>query len=184
METVWTVLTLSGQFQHCPDWYERVRMVLILSRQFCPDGFKLSGRFSNCPDGFQTVRMVLKLSGRCHIIFKTKREMITQFDMLREIFTHFLYVAREVYAFFWRVAAKWIRALRPESFCAWKAAIRKVLGFCASAPLVHTTNCGMGERGTCLHFMVTHNIPTNSVPVHNPHWATLPLCCLTRKLLR
>ena len=132
METVWTVLTLSGQFQHCPDWYERVRMVLILSRQFCPDGFKLSGRFSNCPDGFQTVRMVLKLSGRCHIIFKTKREMITQFDMLREIFTHFLYVAREVYAFFWHVAAKWIRALRPESFCAWKAAIRKVLGFCAS----------------------------------------------------
>ena len=156
METVWTVLTLSGQFQHCPDWYERVQMVLILSRQFCPDGFKLSGRFSNCPDGFQTVRMVLKLSGRCHIIFKTKREMITQFDMLREIFTHFLYVAREVYAFFWHVAAKWIRALRPESFCAWKAAIRKVLDFCASA---------------------THPPKTH---LHKTHLPSLKMCCVQK----
>ena len=35
-----------------------------------------------------------------HIIFNTTKEMITHFDMLREIFTDFLYVATEVYAFF------------------------------------------------------------------------------------
>ena len=131
-DTVWTVPTLSGLIWKGPDGFNFVQTVLSGGFQTVRTIFKLSGRFSNCPDGFHTVRMVLKLSGRCHIIFKTKREMITQFDMLREIFTHFLYVAREVYAFFWHVAAKWIRALRPESFCAWKAAIRKVLGFCAS----------------------------------------------------
>ena len=51
----------------------------------------------------------------------------------KRFFTHILHVAREIYAFFGRVAAKWIRALCPETFCAWIAAIRKVLGFCASA---------------------------------------------------
>ena len=166
METVWTVLTLSGQFQHCPDWYERVRMVLILSRQFCPDGFKLSGRFSNCPDGFQTVRMVFKLSGCCHIIFKTKREMITQFDMLREIFTHFLYVAREVYAFFWHVAAKLIRALRPESFCAWKAAIRKVLGFCVSGG--ESQNFGVFLKKKKVFFLMPPLICSSRY--YKPYW--------------
>ena len=35
-----------------------------------------------------------------HIIFNTTKEMMTHFGMLREIFMHFLYVAREVYAFF------------------------------------------------------------------------------------
>ena len=60
-------------------------MVLILSRQFCPDGFqtvrtvfKLSGRFSNCLDGFQTVRTVFKLSGRfsnCPDGFQTIRRV-------------------------------------------------------------------------------------------------------------
>ena len=40
---------------------------------------------------------------------------------VRETFTRFL-ICRE----------KYVRALRPEKFCAWKAAIRKKLGFCAS----------------------------------------------------
>ena len=35
-----------------------------------------------------------------HIIFNTTRQMITHFDMLRWMFTHFLYVARAVYALF------------------------------------------------------------------------------------
>ena len=64
VETVRTGLTLSVHFQHCLDWYKRVRMVLILSRQFCPDGFQTVRTVSNCPDGFQTVWTVFKLSGR------------------------------------------------------------------------------------------------------------------------
>ena len=98
---------------------------------FCPDSsktvrtlFKLSGQFSNCPDSFKTVWMVLKLYIQCLRTFYMSQERFTLF---------FLHVARAVYAFFLMCRAKSIRVLRPENFRAWKAAIRKFSGFCASA---------------------------------------------------
>ena len=85
-----------------------VRMVLILS-----------GRFSNCPYSFKTIWVVSKLFG-------------PPFYMSHERLTLFFYMSRELFTRFFDVSQKRICALRPESFRAWKAAIRKVSGFCAS----------------------------------------------------
>ena len=43
-----------------------------------------------------------------------------------------------------------IRALRPEKFCAWKAAIRKALGFCFSE-LHMSERTHVPWRCQCLH---------------------------------
>ena len=79
----------------------------------------------------------------CHIIFNSTKEMIVHFNMSRETITHFLYAAKEdytlfwyfargVYALFWHVArsvsARFVRKKNARK----KAAIRKILGFCAS----------------------------------------------------
>ena len=118
--TVRTVLTLLRQFQHCPD-----------SSNTVLTDIKWSGWFWFCPDGFQTVRTVLKLSGwyqNC---------LDRPFYMSHERLTLFFYMSRELFTRFFDVSQKRICALRPESFRAWKAAIRKVSGFCASGALIH-----------------------------------------------
>ena len=54
--------------------------------------------------------------------------------MSRETFTHFFICRETQLRAFLTCREKWIRALRPEKNRAEKAAIRKVLGFCASGP--------------------------------------------------
>ena len=82
-----------------------------------------------CAKSFQTVQKLSRRSGKfpdSPEIFQTVRESC----MLQKRFTHF-----------WRIyVAKTIYALRPESFCAWNSADRKVLTFCVSAVRVRPRN--------------------------------------------
>ena len=82
------------------------------------------------------------------IIFNTTREMIRHIYMSRETFTHFSYVARDNYAFFLRVGKSGSGCFVQKKI-AHEAAIRKVLGFYASA-----TECDIRE-----------NFDTNEYPI-------------------
>ena len=138
------VLILSGQFWNCPDSFKTVWILisLIQARKFTDLHWTLHSRYlinikvndKHCIYAFLR-----------HFIFNTTREMITHFDMFtyfytsRERFTHFFICRERRLRVIFLHVAKSGSALRPENFCAWKAAIRKVLSFCASADNNMTT---------------------------------------------
>ena len=112
-KTLWTISSLSklpqpalsGLFESCPDSFITVRKILKLSRQCskCLDIFKIvrtvlkgSGQFQKGPDGFDSVQTVWKLSER----FWNYLDGVNAVCTLQEMFTHLLYVARDVYPFF------------------------------------------------------------------------------------
>ena len=121
-QTVWKVSKQSGKL---PDILESFQIIN-----------KLFGQCENFPDSLQSFRTVWKVSEQsgkfpdslvsfpwhvCHVCESNLRMHGT--FMSQKLFTHF-----------WRIfVAKTIYAPRPESFCAWNSADRKVLTFCVSA---------------------------------------------------
>ena len=141
--TVWATSTLSTLFENCPDSLKTVRTVLKWSRQFWkgPDGFervrtvlkgsgrfwKGSRRFWKGPDGFERVWTVLKGSGR----FSKGPD---SFERVQKRITCFLISRDRCLGAFLACRKKCFRALRPvQKIARKKAAIRKKIGFCASA---------------------------------------------------
>ena len=102
LESFRTAWKVSGQSGKFPKSLERVRTVWKVSGQ--------SGKFQECLESFQTVWKGPAIYAMAYMACMWKR------------FTHF-----------WRFfVAKTIYALRPESFCAWNSANRKVWTFWVS----------------------------------------------------
>ena len=106
---------VARQFQNCPDSFNTVRTVSILSGrlqpvrtasilsrrfQYCPDVFIsvrtasiLSGRFQNCPDDFNTVRKGLLST----LLYDARGDLRSFSYVATGDIRIFLYVARSVF---------------------------------------------------------------------------------------
>ena len=93
---------------------------------------KQSGKFPNSLESFRTVWKVSEQCGKfpdslgsfpwhvCHVCESN-------------VCIHGTFMSQKLFTHFWRIfVAKAIYALRPESFCAWNYADRKVWTFCVS----------------------------------------------------
>ena len=161
-------LKSSGQFWN---WQE----VSILSGrcQYCLASFNiLSRQFQYCRDDFNTV---WKVEICCCVFHYLKLHKRYEFALS--------YVARDEYALFMRRKRRllalicrekglssfdtfWeIHAFRPENYCIWKAAIRKVWGFCVSDFL----SIGRVVWNARL-FLGTERKFSNFFRFHSVHW--------------
>ena len=110
----WKLSRLSGNFPDCSETFQTV--------------WKVSEQSGNFPDKYSIVCSIVATSISCTFV----RRVLT--CMSRKQFTHFwhIFVAKAIYALLAHICRETIYALRPESFCAWYSADRKVWTFCVS----------------------------------------------------